>query len=272
LRGKEIHYFEQPGRGVPVVMIHGLPGTHKDFDPVIPQLRGMHVISIDRPGFGWSKGGSMPYQEQIDLVHDMLTQLQLSPAVVVGHSFGATLALGVARRYPQDVAEMILVAPGAGGLRSKTADLLQARYIRFSQLPAIRTVIDITAGDVIKRVSATSGAGHAFEPEPVDPGYEQRLLSVTMTPGNIAAFASEQLEFDDTSRWVDDNVPHIDVPSMIIGALDDQLIGIEHARRLADTLPKAELVTVEGNHMIPYTHPDVVADKIREATAAIPSP
>ncbi len=56
LRGKEIHYFEQPGQGVPVVMIHGLPGTHKDFDPVIPELQGMHVISIDRPGFGWSKG------------------------------------------------------------------------------------------------------------------------------------------------------------------------------------------------------------------------
>ena len=31
LRGKEIHYFEQPGQGVPVVMIHGLPGTHEDY-------------------------------------------------------------------------------------------------------------------------------------------------------------------------------------------------------------------------------------------------
>ncbi len=40
LRGKEIHYAEQPGQGVPVVMIHGLPGTHKDFDPVIPELPG----------------------------------------------------------------------------------------------------------------------------------------------------------------------------------------------------------------------------------------
>ena len=60
LRGKEIHYAEQPGQGVPVVMIHGLPGTHKDFDPVIPELPGVHVISIDRPGFGWSKGGWLP--------------------------------------------------------------------------------------------------------------------------------------------------------------------------------------------------------------------
>ena len=111
LHGKEIHYFEQPGQGVPVVMIHGEPGSHKDFDPVVAELPGVHLISIDRPGFGWSKGGWLPYQEQIDVVHELLTALKLAPAVLVGHSFGGTLALGIARRYPQDVTSLILVAP-----------------------------------------------------------------------------------------------------------------------------------------------------------------
>jgi pimeloyl-ACP methyl ester carboxylesterase len=272
LRGKEIHYFEQPGQGRPVVMIHGLPGTHKDFDPVIPHLQGLHVISIDRPGFGWSKGGPLPYQDQIDLVHEMLTQLRLSPAIVVGHSFGGTVALGLARRHPQDVAKMVLVAPGASGTRSKTPDLLQARYIQFSQLPVIATINDVIAGNLIKRVSATSGAGHAFEPKPVDPTYERRLLSVTMTPGNLAALAYEQLRYDDTSRWVDDNVPQIHVPSVIIAALDDKLVPVEHARRLADTLPQTQLITVDGNHMIPYTHPDALAEQIRQAMVASPRP
>lgn len=263
LDGKEVHYFEQPGPGVPVVMIHGLPGTHKDFDPVIPELTGVHVISIDRPGFGWSKGGWLPYQDQIEVVHELLAQLKLAPAILVGDSFGGTLALGVARRYPQDIARMILVAPGAGGVRSKTMDQLNARYARFSQLPVVGPVIDVTAGDVIKRVAATSGAAHAFAPEKVDPRYEERLLSVSMTPGNLEAFASDQLEFNDTSRWVDENVPQIRVPSVIIGAEDDQLVGIAHIRRLAETLPGAQLITVDGSHMIPYTHPDVIAAQVK---------
>jgi pimeloyl-ACP methyl ester carboxylesterase len=262
LRGKEIHYFEQPGQGPPVVMIHGLPGTHKDFDPVLPHLRGRHVIAIDRPGFGWSKGGWLPYQEQIELVHEMLTQLRLSPAIVVSHSFGGTLTLGLARRYPQDIAKMILVAPGAGGLRSKTPDVLQAHYIQFSQLPVISTVIDVIAGNLIKRVSAIPAAGHAFEPKPVDPTYERRLLSVTMTAGNLASYASEELEFDDTLRWVDHNVAEIHVPSVIIAADDDKLVSFDHARRLADTLPQTQLLTVDGNHMIPYTHPEVIAAQV----------
>jgi pimeloyl-ACP methyl ester carboxylesterase len=267
LHGKEIHYFEQPGQGVPVVMIHGQPGSHKDFDPVVAELPGVHLISIDRPGFGWSKGGWLPYQEQIDVVHELLSALKLAPAVLVGHSFGGTLALGVARRYPQDVASLILVAPAAGGLRSNTMDVLQARFIRFSQWPVVRTVVDATVGDVIKRFSATSGAENAFAPEPVDPAFEQRLLSVGMTPGNLDALASDELEFNDTSRWVDENVPQIRVPSVIIGALGDQLVEIDHVRRLAQTLPGTELITVDGNHVIPYTHPDIVATQIRQAIA-----
>ncbi len=263
LRGKDIHYVEQPGDGPPVLMIHGLPGTLKDFDPVVPQLKGRHVITIDRPGFGWSRGGWLPYQEQIDLVHEMLTQLRLSPVIVVGHSFGGTVALGLARRYPEDVAKMVLVAPGAGGMRSKPMDLFNAHYVRFSQLPVVRTVNDVVAGDVIKRLAATGGATRAFDPKPVDPAYERRLLSVTMSPGNLAAFASDQLQFDETSQWVDDNVPQIHVPSVIIAALDDKLVGIDHARRLADTLPQTQLVTVDGSHMIPYTHPDVIAAQVR---------
>ena len=77
---------------------------------------------------------------------------------------------------------MILVAPAAGGTRSTTQDLLQARFILFSHWPVVRTVIDVTVGDVIKRVSATAAATNAFAPEPVDPIYERRLLSVNMTP------------------------------------------------------------------------------------------
>ncbi|MFG1935374.1 alpha/beta fold hydrolase [Mycobacterium sp. NPDC048908] len=262
LRGKDIHYVEQPGEGPAVVMIHGLPGTHEDFDPVLPHLQGRHVITFDRPGFGWSKGGWLPYQEQIDLVHEMLTQRKVSPAIVVGHSFGGTVALGQARRYPRDLIKMILVAPGAGGTRSQPMDEFNAHYVRFTQLPLVRTLVDVAPGDVIKRVVATSGAKRAFEPAPVDPAYQRRLLSVTMTPGNMAAFASDQLEFDDTSRWLDDNVPQIRVPSLIIAAIDDKLINIDHPRRLADTLPGTRLLTVDGNHMIPYTHPDVIAAQI----------
>ncbi|HZA10033.1 alpha/beta hydrolase [Mycobacterium sp.] len=267
LHDREIHYVEHPGHGVPVLMLHGLPGTHRDFDTLIPRLPGLHVFTIDRPGFGWSKGGWLPYREQIDLVHDFLTNLAATPAVVVGWSFGGGLALGLARRYPQDVAKLILTAPSGGGDRSETMDLLQARYLEFSQLPVVKSIIKYTFGNVALRLSAHFGARRAFEPAPVDPAYEGRLMSVTLTPGNVAAFAREQLEYDQTMGWLDDNVSDIRVPSVEIAALGDKLVPIENARQLAQTLPGVRLVTVDGNHMIPYTHPDVVVDELARAQA-----
>lgn len=260
--GLEIHYLEQAGGGTPVVMLHGLPGTLHDFDPVIAKMPNTHLFSLDRPGFGWSQGGWVPFQQQIDVLHDFLTKLRLGPAIVVGHSFGGSLALGLARRYPQDVARLVLIAPAAGGIRSKTMDSLQARYISFSHLPVIKSLMGLTFGNVALRLSAYFGSRHAFAPEPVDPAWNHRLLAVTLTPGNSDSYAREQLEYDSTMQWLDDNVPQIRVPAVEIAATGDELVPIAYAQRLAQTLPNVRLVTVDGNHMIPYTHPDVVAAEI----------
>ena len=48
LHGKEIHYVEQPAQAVAVVMIHGQPGSHQDFDQVVAELPGLHLY-FDRP-------------------------------------------------------------------------------------------------------------------------------------------------------------------------------------------------------------------------------
>lgn len=267
VQGRDIHYVERSGQGMSVVMLHGLPGTHDDFDPLIPKLPGLHLVSIDRPGFGWSRGGWVPYHDQIDLVHELLSRLDLAPAVLVGWSFGGSLALGVARRYPEDVAKMILIAPAAGGMRSYTRDLLQARYLQFSQRPVVGSVINHTYGNIASRLSAYFGARGAFDPAPVDPTYQERLLAVSLTPGNLDAFSRDQLEYNATMQWLDDEVAGVRVSSTVIAAEGDQLVPVEHARALANALPDTELITVDGNHMIPYTHPDVVAEAIRESAA-----
>jgi pimeloyl-ACP methyl ester carboxylesterase len=268
LHGKQIHFVDRPGSGVPVVMLHGLPATHKDFDPVISRLQGMHVFAIDRPGFGWSNGGWLPFQDQIELLHEFLGQLKASPAIVVGHSFGGALALGLARRYPQDVAKLVLIAPTAGGMKSDITGLFQARYLQFSQLPVVKSALKYSVGNVVVRLSAHFAVRHAFEPGHVDPTYEDRLLAVTLTAGNLDAYAREQLEFDQTMRWLDDNVDQIRVPSVVIAAEQDTLVPIDDARRLAATLPGTELITVDGSHLIPYTHPDVVVAAINKAQQA----
>src|ERR1700689_527325 len=56
-----IHYIERPGSGPPAVLTHGLPGTAEDWEDFAPLPAGHRTIATDRPGFGCSTGGYVPF-------------------------------------------------------------------------------------------------------------------------------------------------------------------------------------------------------------------
>ena len=71
------------------------------------------VILIDRPGFGFSArrrgdGSSPAYQAAV--LRDVLDKLGVARAIIVGHSWGGTLALTFALDFPERVAGLVLIA------------------------------------------------------------------------------------------------------------------------------------------------------------------
>jgi pimeloyl-ACP methyl ester carboxylesterase len=228
-------------------------------------LDGAHVIAIDRPGYGWSEGGPLDYQEQIDLVPEFLKALGFTRAILVGHSFGGLLALGVACMHPDITAALALIAPSGGGLRSGPFRLAAARMVQVMQLPGARQVIEATAGGIIRRTSAEIDFRFAFRPDPGDPGYRARLSQVTLHDDNLRAMANDRLRYTKNIEWIDKQVPTIDVPSVTLLAVADRPIPIKHGRRLAAALCGTHVIELPGGHMIPYTKPAVVAKAIMQA-------
>jgi aminoacrylate hydrolase len=57
-------------------------------------------------------------------------------------------------------------------------------------------------------------------------------------------------------------------PTLVIGALDDALIPIHHARRLRSLLPHAEYCELEGAHFHPRTDPGPFAERVGRFLAA----
>lgn len=267
VQGKRIHYVETPGKGTPVVLIHGMPGTYLDFEKVTPRLQGMRTIAIDRPGYGWSEGGELDYQQQIEAVHELLGKLGVKRAIFVGHSFGGTLSLGVARKHPEDVKQLVLVAPGAGRHKVPALRTGQAYFIKFSHLPVIEQVNDLVFTNIALRISAGLGAAQAFSPADADETFKDRLLAVTMTDGNLDAMANDATDYNgSTGPWLDANVPLIKRPSVQISGRDDELVGYEHARILDQQMTNGNrLITVNGGHMLPYTHAALIAREVRKA-------
>jgi pimeloyl-ACP methyl ester carboxylesterase len=107
----------QAAPGVPpIVLLHGAGANLEDMHLALSQrLAARHrVILIDRPGFGFSarkkgEGGTPAYQANV--LRQVLDQLGIDRPIIVGHSWGGTLALAFALDFPQRVAGLVLIAP-----------------------------------------------------------------------------------------------------------------------------------------------------------------
>lgn len=258
-----IHYIEHPGSGAPVVLIHGLPGTADDFDAVTPLLAGHRTIAIDRPGFGYSSGGYVPFDRQLRAIHELLGKLHVLHPVFVGHSYGGTIALGYAERYPGELRGLVLVDAAAAGTHPGGFERLQAHLVKVLQTPVIRQIADATFAQLLLTVSAQQGDSEAFHPEAVVAAHRRRVLSINFTHGNLEALSGERLAAGGVVDRIDRRLGAIDIPAVVIQGDHDQLVKPIYGRRLAQDLPFARLVIVSGGHMVPYTHPSAVADAVK---------
>jgi pimeloyl-ACP methyl ester carboxylesterase len=113
LHGRAITWVETgPSDGPCIVMVHGLPGSHRDFRWLAPPLEawGFRVIRLDMPGFGGSDTGPAQLSALAHHVLGRLDHLQLDRVVLLGHSFGGPQALLAASRDPQRVRGLVLLA------------------------------------------------------------------------------------------------------------------------------------------------------------------
>ena len=105
--GVRLHYIDR-GEGPPVVLLHGNVVTAEDFQTsgLLDLLARRHrVIAFDRPGFGYSDrphGSAWSARAQADLLRDALVILGINRPVVLGHSWGAAVALALALNHPSD--------------------------------------------------------------------------------------------------------------------------------------------------------------------------
>ncbi len=104
-------HVEEQGQGPAVVLIHGFGASTKTWAGVAPELAARHrVITLDLMGFGWSDRppGDYSPQGQARIVLDVLDELGVERADVVGHSWGASVALALTLAAPHRVDRVAL--------------------------------------------------------------------------------------------------------------------------------------------------------------------
>jgi pimeloyl-ACP methyl ester carboxylesterase len=106
-----IHASEHGPDGAPlVVLVHGAPDRGRSFTGVTGRLRDLRVVTYDRRGYGKSLAAS-PATGLADHAADLLALLAGRRATVVGHSFGANVAMLAAVQQPAQIASLGLWEP-----------------------------------------------------------------------------------------------------------------------------------------------------------------
>ncbi len=138
-----LNYAEGPAVGPPLVLLHGATVRWQNFLPIIPFLGWRwHLYAPDFRGHGRSGRGAYRIADYAQDTARFLREVVREPAVLVGWSLGATVAVQVAAELPEAVRAVVLgdpadpnlpaVLPGGGiqAVCSALRDLLRAGHTR----------------------------------------------------------------------------------------------------------------------------------------------
>ncbi|MEU1074733.1 MULTISPECIES: alpha/beta hydrolase [unclassified Streptomyces] len=105
-------YRDTGGSGVPVVLLHAGFLDHTMWDEQVPPLaQAFRVIAPDARGHGWSANANRPFRQTDDLAA-LLRHLEAHPAVLVGISMGAAIAVATALEHPALVRALVITGGG----------------------------------------------------------------------------------------------------------------------------------------------------------------
>jgi len=110
-----LNYAEGPSRGQAVVFLHGTVARWQSWLSVLPALAEQtHIFALDARGYGTSGWSPAQRYHYLDFVHEAARFLRgavREPAVLIGHSRGATVAMAVAVVSPEIVKGLFIQEP-----------------------------------------------------------------------------------------------------------------------------------------------------------------
>lgn len=250
--GVRLHYTDR-GEGSPIVLIHGnaVMGDDWDISGVSDLLLQSHrVIIFDRPGFGYSErshGRVWTADQQADLLHLALEKIGVERPVVVGHSWGAIVALAYTTRYQANVRGLVLLS----GYYFWTVRP-DVPVVAVAALPVIGYVLRYTISPLLGWLQMPLLKWQMFSPTSV-PKHFRDLYSTGMAlrPTQIRATAEDGALMVPGALALRGRYEGLTIPVVILAGDGDKVVFPRGAKRLATTIQGSVLRIVAGaGHMI----------------------
>ena len=254
--------YRRGGSGQKILLIHGLAGSSKTWDDVIPLLTPhADVIAVDLLGHGESAKPTGDYSlgAFASGLRDFLSIMGIDSVTIVGHSFGGGVAMQLAYQHPHLVDRLVLV--GSGGLGREVSWLL-----RLLTLPGAEYVMPIAFPKPI--VDRATDVGRQLGRRNIR---SPRLAEMWRAYSSLAG-ATNRKAFVRTMRGViEPSGQTVDasdrlylaahVPTMIVWGDQDGIIPVEHGYAAHELIPTSRLEILEGVGHFPHVEQaDTVAN------------
>ncbi|MDI3560630.1 alpha/beta fold hydrolase [Bradyrhizobium sp. Arg816] len=268
VNGVRLHYLER-GEGEPVVLLHGNGSMVQDFecsgliDLAAEQYR---VIAFDRPGFGHSERPRdivWTPDAQAKLLKLALQKIGVSSAIVLGHSWGASVAIAMALQDPSFVRGLVLASGYYyPSVRSDTFTSLPA------SLPLLGDILSHTFSPLVGRLAWPRMMAKMFGPRRVPGKFSGFPKEMALRPSQLRAAAAEATLMVPDALMERRHYGDLKMPVVIIAGAQDKVVDIEaQSAKLHSAIPHSRFHRLAGNgHMIQQTATEEVMSALREVT------
>lgn len=227
---------------------------------VAPFVDQMTSLAPDMPGHGRSA-----LWDGIGEVHDAVTDgvrgLLDQPCHIVGHSFGATVAMRLAIERPDNVLSLTLIEPVIVAIARGT-DVYEAYRAQLKDYLAARDRLDWLA--MALAFHAAWGGGKPWSAVPT--ATQDSMVALMPMIGASEGCLSE----DSCNLLGPGRLEQMTMPiTFLRGSETQDVVRVTH-QKLQERLPQAVETVVDGaGHMLPITHPDAVTQAIAAHLGAV---
>jgi pimeloyl-ACP methyl ester carboxylesterase len=212
-------YYELHGAGQPLVLIHGGGSTiNTSWGRILPTLAKAHrVIAVELQAHGRTSDRNAPesFTQDADDVAELLRQLNIAKADILGFSNGGSTALQVAIRHPDRVNKVVAIS---------------AIYRRDGMPPEFWSFMEKGTFADMPQV------------------YKNEFLRLTPDSGKLLTmFRRDQQRMLTFKDWNAADIRAIKAPTLVV-ASDQDVVRPEHAVEMMRLLPNGRLAIFPGRH------------------------